>query len=216
MKHKLGFLAFFVTFCFLGTVVLAANSQIPRLIKEKQQKMEILEQCAKRMTGFKIAGISTLGLTAVGIGGNIALAHQSNVLSDEVEKKKGSLEKLNAAQQPVEKKYLNMEETGQKGCDASSDKFWYDGKCIDPAEGAFEYAKTKENCDKAKGFWVEGSCLPPVVQNAYNEQDCKDAGGWWHKSDGCVLPSIHEAVNLEECEQVGGLWDKEKGCIDKK
>ena len=52
----------------------AVNPTIKKLLTEKKQKMAQLEQCAQKVKGFKIAGISTLGLTAVGIGGNIALA----------------------------------------------------------------------------------------------------------------------------------------------
>ena len=37
----------------------ATNPQITRLLQQKKQKMAQLEQCAKKVNGFKIAGIST-------------------------------------------------------------------------------------------------------------------------------------------------------------
>ncbi len=65
---------------FMGLVVLVpslsygADSQIEELIRQKQGKIERLEKCQGATKGLKIAGISTLGLTAVGVGANIAEA----------------------------------------------------------------------------------------------------------------------------------------------
>ena len=61
-----------------------SSFQIRKLINEKKQKMAQLEQCAKKVNGFKIAGISTLGLTAVGVGGNIALASKNKSLDTQI------------------------------------------------------------------------------------------------------------------------------------
>ncbi len=81
----------------------ATNSQITRLLQQKKQKMAQLEQCAQKVKGFKIAGISTLGLTAVGVGGNIALASKNKSLErdidstqTQIESEKEKLEKINA------------------------------------------------------------------------------------------------------------------------
>ena len=52
----------------------AENPKITRLMREKQNKIEQLEKCMGSTKGLKIAGISTLGLTAVGVAGNIAEA----------------------------------------------------------------------------------------------------------------------------------------------
>lgn len=51
------------------------NSQIEELTKERDKKYEELKQCEKTTNGFKIAGISTLVATGVGIYGNVKL-HQ--------------------------------------------------------------------------------------------------------------------------------------------
>lgn len=71
----------------------ATHPQIIKLMTEKKQKVAQLEQCAKKVTGFKIAGISTLGLTAVGVGGNIALASKNKKLDTEIENTQSSIEK---------------------------------------------------------------------------------------------------------------------------
>ena len=54
------------------------TSQIQRLLNEKQEKISQLEECDSKRKGFMIAGISTIGLTAVGVGVNIAQASKSN------------------------------------------------------------------------------------------------------------------------------------------
>lgn len=65
--------------------------QIQRLLDEKQEKIAALEKCEGKKKGFMIAGISTIGLTAVGVAGNIILANKSDKLSDELESKSSQL-----------------------------------------------------------------------------------------------------------------------------
>ena len=50
------------------------SATVSKLIKEKQRKMEELEKCMGTTKGLKIAGISTIGVTAVGVAGNIVEA----------------------------------------------------------------------------------------------------------------------------------------------
>jgi hypothetical protein len=63
---------------------LGVNDRIYKLIQEKQQKMEKLEKCQGTTKNLKIAGISTLGITAVGIGANIAEAVVLDKTKDQV------------------------------------------------------------------------------------------------------------------------------------
>ena len=82
----------------------ATNSQITRLLQQKKQKMAQLEQCAQKVKGFKIAGISTLGLTAVGVGGNIALASKNKQLDKEINDVDNGLKaKIGKEQEKLEK-----------------------------------------------------------------------------------------------------------------
>ena len=90
----------------------ATNPQIARLIKEKQQKYAQLEQCTKKVNGFKIAGISTLGLTAVGIGGNVALASKNKQLDKEINGSDGLKAKIKKEQEKLGK--LNEKIEDQK------------------------------------------------------------------------------------------------------
>ena len=47
------------------------DNEIMRLTSEKQERFRDLESCASRVSGFRIAGVSLIGLTAVGVGVNI-------------------------------------------------------------------------------------------------------------------------------------------------
>ena len=67
------------------------TSQIRRLMQEKEEKIKALEQCDGKRKGWMIAGISTIGLTAVGVGVNVAQASKSNRLSGEIEMEKSVL-----------------------------------------------------------------------------------------------------------------------------
>ena len=86
------FCAFIVGTLYSVSSFGAKNPQIIKLIRQKQQKVVQLEQCAKKVNGFKIAGISTLGVTAVGIGGNIALASKNKKLDTEINSTKTKIE----------------------------------------------------------------------------------------------------------------------------
>lgn len=70
------------------------------LMRQKQEKLEQLEKCQGKTTNLKIAGISTLGLTAVGVAGNIAEAkiisdNKSKIekLDDKIDKQKADIER---------------------------------------------------------------------------------------------------------------------------
>ena len=55
-------------------ITLAEDPRIQELISQKQAKMQRLEKCQGTTKGLKIAGLSMLGITAVGVGVNIGEA----------------------------------------------------------------------------------------------------------------------------------------------
>ncbi len=67
---------------------LGVNDRIYKLMQEKQAKMEKLEKCQGTTKNLKIAGLSTLGITAVGVGANIAEAVVLNDYKSDVAKAK--------------------------------------------------------------------------------------------------------------------------------
>ncbi|MBQ6027320.1 MAG: hypothetical protein IJL21_02100 [Alphaproteobacteria bacterium] len=95
MKKIISFVGLFAVFGVgIGDAHgVAMSAQVRRLLQEKQEKIEQLEKCEGKKQGWMIAGISTIGLTAVGVGVNIAQASKSNRLSSEIEMEKSTLER---------------------------------------------------------------------------------------------------------------------------
>ena len=54
------------------------DSEIEKLTRERDEKYAILQECAKNVKGFKIAGITTLTAAGVGVYANIRLAQKLN------------------------------------------------------------------------------------------------------------------------------------------
>jgi len=67
------------------------NAEIARLTAERDQKMAQLQSCAKSVNGFKIAGVTTLALTGVGIGINIAEHNTISKLNDQIDATKAEI-----------------------------------------------------------------------------------------------------------------------------
>ena len=77
--------------CFLALCPMVASAdylddKIASLTKEKLEKIAKLEECQKNTKGLKIAGITTLGVSAIGIGTNIGEAVALNKLDDKISK----------------------------------------------------------------------------------------------------------------------------------
>lgn len=98
----------------LPSLCLAENPRITRLMREKQAKMEQLEKCMGSSKGLKIAGISTLGLTAVGVAGNIAEAKVIQEYDSKIEKTDKNIEKTKAEIQEKRDALAEKEEAEAK------------------------------------------------------------------------------------------------------
>ena len=110
--------------------------QIQKLLDEKAQKVAELEKCDKTRKGFMIAGISTLGLTAVGIGGNIALANKNKKLDAELTDKKSELaskkKELSSLQsQQIQSIVAQQLKLQKEACDAKDEPYQWtaNGEC---------------------------------------------------------------------------------------
>ena len=75
-------------------VCFGAGARYTQLVREKQRKMEELEKCMGSTKGLKIAGLSTLGLTAVGVAGNVVEAKKIDEYESGIKSKEKELEKL--------------------------------------------------------------------------------------------------------------------------
>ena len=76
----------------MPNLCLGASIRYSQLIKEKQRKIEELEKCTGSTGKLKIAGISTLGLTAAGVAGNVVEAQKIKEYGKESEKLDKKLE----------------------------------------------------------------------------------------------------------------------------
>ncbi len=114
----------------IPSICMGYSAKYNRLVSEKQRKMAELEECSGNVNGWKIAGISTLGLTAVGVAGNVALANKSKDYDKQIEKTEKSIEsydqKITAQKQ---EKMRQAEEEANKNACTTSDGKWESGRC---------------------------------------------------------------------------------------
>ena len=90
------YMIFALMIAIVPNYVFGESARYRQLVAEKQRKMAELEQCSGDVNGWKIAGISTLGLTAVGVAGNIALANKQSNLDDKIAKADKQIDKYNS------------------------------------------------------------------------------------------------------------------------
>ena len=95
----------------LPGITFASSARFTQLVREKQQKMEQLEKCMGSTKGLKIAGISTLGLTAVGVAGNIA---EAKMIKDNDSKIAKNEQKIKDATTDRDKAIKDKEERDKK------------------------------------------------------------------------------------------------------
>lgn len=104
LKFALGVFALFP--CIANADAL--DDKIAELTHQKLDKIAQLEQCQKSTKGLKIAGITTLGISTIGIAANIGEAVKIKKLDDELSsietQKKNLKNKIDAAQKEQEQK----------------------------------------------------------------------------------------------------------------
>ncbi len=131
------------------------TSQIQRLVREKQEKVSKLEECDGKRKGFMIAGISTIGLTAVGVGLNIAQASKSNKLSTQIEEKNLELEKQQAKVVEINSEIARRNaEQRRMACEADGTHVYVNGVCRDRAQ---------YECEQLGRMWVNGECKDKIA-----------------------------------------------------
>ena len=151
---------------------------IRQLVNEKNQKLARLEQCTKKMTGFKVAGISTLGLTAVGVVGDIALVNKNKEMDGQIAFAKNELarqqEKLNKAQTETADLHKTTEERKAE-CETHSDVAKWNGKkcvCMDEKLVYDSYDGCRSTRDRIQD--IDAKCdelVAPLVNKIQTEAD---------------------------------------------
>jgi len=186
---KAGFFAFIL--CVYTMVAYADNydvqiqlldREIATLTAEKQKQYAGLENCAKKVTGFKIAGISLIGLTAGGVVWNVS---QSRTIATQRD---------NLSKQECEKSIPADAEPGWYECvpdDKNKGKYkrnltptgetGYAKRDADEKAAADAAAKAdcerqfgQNNCEKYNaGNWVESD----AAKDKRLEKECKEQHG---------------------------------------
>ena len=201
---------FIKTISFLSIMAVAVPSvsysvpmtpQIRKLLEEKEEKIKQLEKCDGKRKGWMIAGVSTIGLTAVGVGINIAQANKSNKLSDQIdnanqelqrhethltqiqsqisEKEREKAEVEKAAREAAERERAAKESPGNQGGGNDTDD-----------ETGETFVETQENQipeldttppevnseDNQQSERI--GCFYPINGSGQPELDCQNPGDW--------------------------------------
>ena len=143
-------------FCF------GAGARYTQLVREKQRKMEELEKCMGSTQGLKIAGLSTLGLTAVGVAGNVAEAKKLDEYESGIKSKEKELEKI---QEDIAEKQAEINKAKEEAEAAAAAQ----KKAEEEARNLY-----KTNCSKTFGTLdSKGMCICNNNSNADEAGFCK-------------------------------------------
>lgn len=88
----------------IPSLCFGASARYTQLVREKQRKYDELQKCLGATKGLKIAGVSTLGLTAVGVSTNIAQSETKKSYDKKLER---ADEKLNNIKKQIDNKDTN-------------------------------------------------------------------------------------------------------------
>lgn len=185
------------------------DAEIEQLTAEKQKKYGELEKCEKSVNGFKIAGITTLGLTAVGAGVNIYQVSKRNKLDDQIELKKKEVANAKTAAEKLkaEQDILDLEK--QKATDEKQD-LENKTKCDQELEKLAD--KNDKECVKQEdNSWVIRRKSKQVVVTT-NKSLTKDQTQKYNQvialgksilnSEACVKAKISECENVSRAVSV--------------
>ena len=149
--HKISLIGLLIA--LVPSICMGESMRVNRLIQEKQRKMAELEKCMGSTKGLKIAGISTLGLTAVGVVGNVAEAKKINEYDDKIE----------STEKSIEKTQKQIDETR---ADLAKQKA--------EAEEKKRKEELKKNCEQSKGTWKdEDYCECPCATKLNSYGRCE-------------------------------------------
>lgn len=187
-----GLCAIFATTDFAVAYV---SPRVKALLREKREEYAALEQCAAKVDGFKIAGISTLGLTAAGVAGNVALAKRNKAAEECAE---GDCDLLKNSSNS---KLKNLSYDSYKSIGSScSDVFIFEkdemasGKGKDIYDGLFESRGDNNVCSSVSGSQVieaPSTVTSLIRKNVFEgDKDVKFDYVYASKEENCVCPSF--------------------------
>ena len=220
----------------LPQVTLAWDSEIEELIRQKQAKIEQLEKCQGKTKGLKIAGLSMLGITAVGVGVNIGEASKIKQNERTINTKDAEIrslkEEIEKKRREAEAEKERLRQDSLKRCGISCDESIV-GKYVACVENeAFKLYKCtrKDEWESVDNAWV-GFChekgLAPEGWVVFPEVKYYPIEGevLYVKEDGYKIYSSLEVkydllrVPKDDfcyaCESGKEYDEKEKQCVEK-
>ena len=192
-----------------------ADESLYDLITIKQDKIQQLEKCQGTTKGLKIAGLTTLGITAIGVGVNVGEAHAIKNIDKQIH------DKCKTVDLGGVKSHVSKSLDGER-CSDEDSYYWYsnpDDKqsaekiCAGLANG--EWNMTFESGITVRGISM---CSKQTGSDSDNEvstgNPSSDVGRYcWckilYRSDGCSLNPVwyyldagnDAAVCQEECDE---------------
>lgn len=190
----------------MPSICFGARSSYTQLVREKQRKMAELEKCMGTTNGLKIAGLSTLGLSAVGVVGNLAEAQKIKEYDEYIE------EKVPEAMERIETSIAEEREKlakNEKGDDQT--------KIINITNDNIQKSLTEfVNSDEFKANVAAADVKDAAIANMeielieeeselpdeliqYYEQNCTKTNGDINDEGICICPNGSEPNILGEC-----------------
>lgn len=203
-------LRFGLALCLISGACFAQNPKIEQLIAEKQEKMKKLEDCQGTTKKLKIAGISTLGVSAVGAIANLAEANILSTKKAELEDAKFALKK----QKDLQKKLENSSGTKEAPENTPNQNYKTD---------VFTAANFENRCTELGGKPRQSSSEQHIFYCDFDakftdlDQALKTARDFWAKM-GCTAKFNPDNVFAKRLSMTCHyIWSKEKefsGFID--
>jgi hypothetical protein len=190
-----------ILFCMCALFPMVAGAdylddKIATLTQQKLDKIAELEKCQKSTKGLKIAGITTLGVSTIGIAANIGEAVALNKTEDKIDaaqKKSSDLDSQIAAAK--EKKAEEEKVVEEEVKSSEIEKCPEPKDCSADCNGQFLFAKTVACLG---GECVATECADYVT--AKTEQKCLDENGQefvYYKCEAPVKEKVEEKENKE-------------------
>lgn len=153
------------------SICFGASASYTQLVREKQRKMAELEKCMGSSKGLKIAGLSTIGLTAVGVAGNIAEAQKLQEYDDAIAKKNKDIETKEKAIADEKEKIAKKQQEKSNPTPAPINE--NQQQCINRVNGEFTVGIPSKYQDSYTGLKEE---LDDLLEEVVDE----DGGIIWH------------------------------------
>lgn len=177
-----------IIMAIVPNICFGASARFTQLAREKERKMAELEKCMGSTKGLKIAGISTLGLSAVGVAANVVEAKKIKDYDSSIESTQQQIEKTQTEIERKQKELSQIQNSKQaekptpestptnenKNGPIGAWKDFYNLCGVIPVSGDTSFDQSGEACSGLnKGEWVlNGTKGNSVCKTKENSSIC--------------------------------------------